>query len=152
MKDTNYKPQKESQMTVNEAAAVYGQLEEENIYSIIQLVKEGIRFHVFKLIMEKSPFSISDWSNFLHLSERTMLRYKNENKSFDPIYSEKIMEISLLQNYGKKVFGSEENFNVWLHTTNIALGGITPKDLLDNSFGIRLLKDELTRIAHGILA
>jgi uncharacterized protein (DUF2384 family) len=50
------------------------------------------------------------------------------------------------------VFGDKERFNVWLNATNIALGNVKPKDLLDNTFGISLLKDELGRIEHGILA
>lgn len=81
-----------------------------------------------------------------------MQRYKKENKTFDPIYSEKILEITMLFNYGKEVFGDEDNFNTWLQTKSIALGGRAPKELLSNTFGIRLVKDELARIEHGVLA
>ncbi len=58
----------------------------------------------------------------------------------------------MLNKYGIEVFGKQDNFNVWLNTKNIALGGIKPKELLDSSFGIQILKDELTRIEQGILA
>ena len=44
------------------------------------------------------------------------------------------------------MFGDEAYFHTWLVTQNIALGNITPKELLDNTFGIQLLNDELTRI------
>ena len=58
----------------------------------------------------------------------------------------------MLNKYGIEVFDDQDKFNVWLLTKNVALGGIKPKDLLDSSFGIQLLKDELTRIEHGVLA
>jgi putative toxin-antitoxin system antitoxin component (TIGR02293 family) len=80
-----------------------------------------------------------------------MQRYKKEKRSFDPPQSEKIIEIAILFNKGREVFGDETKFNRWLETENIALGKIAPKDLLDSTFGISLLNDELGRIEHGIL-
>ena len=50
------------------------------------------------------------------------------------------------------VFGNIENFSQWLNSKNIALGGVKPISLLDNTFGIMLLKDQLIRIEHGVLA
>ena len=62
------------------------------------------------------------------------------------------MQVTLLIRYGREVFGDEKKFNLWLNTENLSLGSVRPKELLDSSFGIDLLKDELTRIEHGILA
>jgi uncharacterized protein (DUF2384 family) len=39
-----------------------------------------------------------------------------------------------------------------MNTENIALGGVAPKTLLNNSFGIRLLLDEIGRLEYGVLA
>ena len=91
-------------------------------------------------------------SRILHLSERTLQRYKKEKLSFGPLYSERIIEVQLLFNKGIEVFGDKDNFNSWLNLENVALGGIEPISLLDNTFGIMMIKDELTRIEHGILA
>lgn len=137
---------------VNETSLAYGIVDNNNIFQLIDFVKRGVKFPAFKNIVDKSAFNINEWSGFLHLSERTMQRYKKESKTFDPIYSEKILEITMLFNYGKEVFGDEDNFNTWLQTKSVALGGTAPKDLLDSTFGIRLVKDELTRIEHGVLA
>ena len=95
---------------------------------------------------------MSEWSSFLHISDRTMQRYTKENRTFDPLQSEKIVEIALLYNKGTEVFGEQGKFDTWLEAGNLALGNIKPKSLLDNSFGIGLLKDELVRIEYGILA
>ncbi|MGB4773947.1 MAG: antitoxin Xre/MbcA/ParS toxin-binding domain-containing protein [Daejeonella sp.] len=139
-------------LIVNEPAISYQTLGNRNILSLINAVREGIKFNAFMSIVTKSPFNISEWSAFLHLSERTMQRYKKEEKTFDPIHSEKILEITLIYKKGVDVFGDTERFNSWLNSTNIALGNIKPKDLLDNTFGISMLKDELTRIEYGVLA
>ena len=80
-----------------------------------------------------------------------MQRYQKEKKTFDPLYSEKILEILLLTRLGIEVFGNSEKFTSWLETKNMVLGSKKPKEFLDNTFGISLLKDELTRIEHGIL-
>ena len=125
---------------------------EPSVGYLINATREGIPFHTFTKMTENSPFSLDDWSAFLHLSERTLQRYKKEKKAFDPIYSERILEISMLYNRGAEVFGSAENFNTWLDAKSIALGGIKPKELLDSTFGIGMLKNELTRIEHGVLA
>ena len=137
---------------LNEAAVSYQSLGNRSILSLIHSVRQGISFAVFLKLVNKSPFSISEWSSFLHLSERTMQRYKKEEKTFDPIYSEKILEVSLLYNKGVEVFGDTERFNSWLSANNIALGNVKPKELLDTTFGISLLKDEIGRIEHGVLA
>ena len=50
------------------------------------------------------------------------------------------------------MFEDKANFDSWLDTKSIGLGGIKPKDLFDTTFGINLVCDELTRIEHGVLA
>jgi putative toxin-antitoxin system antitoxin component (TIGR02293 family) len=130
----------------------YNSIDDKNVIALIVAVRHGFAFSVFYNFAKNTPFSLSEWSGFLNMSERTMQRHKREKKTFDPIYAEKILHISLLYNLGIDVFGNKEKFNSWLETQNLALGGIKPKELLDNSFGIGLLKDELTRIEHGVLA
>ncbi len=130
----------------------YATLDDVNVYSLINAIKEGIRFSFFEKLAKNIPFTLREWASYLHLSERSLQRFKKEKGTFNTVSSEKIIEITMLNKYGIEVFGDQDKFNVWLLTKNVALGGITPKDLLDSSFGIQLLKDELTRIEHGILA
>ncbi|TAF45823.1 MAG: DUF2384 domain-containing protein [Sphingobacteriales bacterium] len=137
---------------VEEPIATYNTLDNNNILWLIELVRKGINYKKFLGFANNGPFNLLEWAGFLHLSERTMLRYKQDDKTFDTLQSEKIIEIALLQNKGAEVFGSSTQFNLWLNTQNFALGKIKPKEMLDNSFGINLLKDELTKIEHGVLA
>lgn len=137
---------------LKEQLITYATLDDKNAYSLINAIKEGIRFSFFEKLAKNIPFTLREWASYLHLSERSLQRFKKEKGTFNTVSSEKIIEITMLNKYGIEVFGDQDKFNVWLITKNVALGGIKPKDLLDSSFGIQLLKDELTRIEHGILA
>ncbi len=130
----------------------YKLIDDKDVFMLINAVREGVTYAIFDSIADGIPFSTTEWSGFLHLSERTFQRYKKEKRTFDPLHSEKILEITLVYNKGIEVFGEKEKFDAWLEAKNIALGGVKPKELLDNTFGISLLKDELTRIEYGILA
>ncbi len=130
----------------------YETADDKNVLAIIEIVRNGISYKDFNKIADDTPFSLTEWANYLQLSERTIQRNQKENKSFQPIQSERIVELSMLYKYGVEVFGDKDNFNIWLNSKSISLGGRTPKDLLDTKFGISMVRDELGRIEHGILA
>ena len=139
-------------LQLNDPQVSYGAIDDYGVFSFIEMVRKGIKFSLFSKFALGIPFSQSDWSNFLHISERTLQRYQKEQGTFDSPQSERILEIALLYNKGKEVFGDIEKFNLWLDSKNLALGGIKPKSLFDSTFGINLLKDELTKIEYGVLA
>jgi putative toxin-antitoxin system antitoxin component (TIGR02293 family) len=139
-------------MEIFDPQVAYGSIDGVSALSLVELVRNGVGFAAFDKFANKSPFSINEWCTYLHLSERTLQRYRSEKRTFDPLQSEKIIEIALLYNKGVEVFGTAEKFNSWLETDNLALGKIKPKMLLDNSFGINMLSDELTAIEYGVLA
>jgi putative toxin-antitoxin system antitoxin component (TIGR02293 family) len=137
--------------TVNEPVSAYS-IVDNDIVSLINTVRTGINFSSFQNIALKSNFNLRDWSTILHLSERTMQRYKKESLPFEPLQSEKILQVALIFQKGQEVFGNTDKFNKWLNEENQAIGKMKPKELLDNSFGIRMIEDELTKIEYGILA
>jgi uncharacterized protein (DUF2384 family) len=53
---------------------------------------------------------------------------------------------------GQEVFGKKSLFFSWLNEPNIALGMVLPSKLLESSWGLKLLSNELSRIEHGIFA
>src|SRR5882757_2945500 len=80
---------------------------------LTNMVREGVPFPYFTKLSNQIHFDVEDWSSYLHLSERTIQRYKKENKSFDPLYSERILQIELLYKKGVDVFGVADNFYTW---------------------------------------
>lgn len=134
------------------AAFSYGSVDDRDVFRLIAITREGITYAAFSQIVKQSPFSLTEWADSLHISERTLQRYKNEGKAFDPAVSEKILEIMMLCQRGTAVFADGAKFGTWLETKNMLMGGVPPKQLLDTTFGIGLLHDELTRLEHGVLA
>lgn len=142
----------EEPMAVYHTSAVYSSIDDRGVFSIIDSINRGISFASFENIIKKYSFSLQNWADFLHISNKTLSRYQKESKTFDALQSERILQIEILYSKGEEVFGDRENFTKWLETKNLALGDILPLDLLRTSFGIQLLMDELTRIEHGVLA
>jgi len=72
-----------------------------------------------------------------------MTKYNNKNI---------VVGMSDLYEYGYEVFGDVESFNEWMITSNHALGGMKPYDLLEKQYG----KDEvwhlIGRIEYGIFS
>jgi putative toxin-antitoxin system antitoxin component (TIGR02293 family) len=130
----------------------YKFIEEDDDLSLSMVAREGVSYYHFTKLSEYIQLTLQDWAEYLHLSERTMQRYKKEGKKFDPIHSERIVVIELLYKKGINIFGIKDNFYTWMDTISIAMGNVKPKDLLDTSFGISMVYDELGRIEHGIFA
>ena len=140
------------QMAVYNASISYSSIDDKGVLSIIDSINRGISFATFEAIIKKYSFTIQNWAEFLHISNKTLSRYQKESKTFDALQSERILQIEILYSKGEAVFGDRSHFTQWLETKNLALGDILPLDLLKTSFGINLLMDELTRIEHGVLA
>lgn len=149
-----YKTSEPSKSVVQEPALAYGyqSFDDVGVFNLIDIARRGISFKLFDGLSKKFPFTMQDWADFLHISGKTLSRYQKEDKSFDVLQSEKILQIEMLYKRGEEVFGSSENFLIWLQSESVALGKTKPQDLLGSVFGISLLMDELTRIEHGVLA
>ena len=127
-------------------------LDNRNIIKLIEISRKGVDFDTFDKLTGNFPFDLSDWSRILHISERTIQRYRRDKKKFDSIHTDRFLQVMMLLNKGIEVFGNSDNFITWLNSVNIAFVGIKPITLLDNSFGIKMVNDELTKIEHGVLA
>lgn len=129
-----------------------GQSKGNDNFELLKIARQGLSYEDFLKIMEFSGFSVKEWAIYVQLNERTLQRYKAENRPFEQIYSERILGIARLLQKGATLFGDMVVFEKWLSTENVALGKMMPKQLLDSTFGISILEDELTKIEHGVFA
>ena len=67
-----------------------------DVLSLINTVRKGVNYTLFFTVYEKSSINIHEWSNILHVSERTMQRYKKESINFEPLQSEKILQVAFI--------------------------------------------------------
>ena len=114
--------------------------------SFYKLSASTISKNYIKQVLLLSQLTIADLIGIIPISIDT---YKRK-REFSPAVTEKVLEIEEVYRKGLEAFG--ESFHQWMITENIALGGVAPKTLLNNSFGIRLLLDEIGRLEYGILA
>jgi uncharacterized protein (DUF2384 family) len=106
----------------------------------------------FKRIANKAPFSIAEWADILHVSERTLQRYAKNNTTFAPINAERITLVEKVLKEAKITFGKIENFYNWLtRNPNIPEGSLSLQSLQSYE-GIQNVLTQLGRIQHGITA
>lgn len=114
--------------------------------SFYQLSVQSISKNYIKQVLTLTQLTVSELITILPISIDT---YKRKS-AFNPAVTEKILELEEVYRKGLDAFGG--SFHQWMSTENIALGSVTPKTLLKNSFGIRLLLDEIGRLEYGVLA
>ena len=102
-------------------------------------------------LAKKISLNIQELANILHISERTLQRY-DDNELIKTEYSEKAIELARLYTRGNEVFGSMDSFKIWMKTPSVIFNGESPLALLDTSIGFDMVFTELGRIEHGILA
>jgi putative toxin-antitoxin system antitoxin component (TIGR02293 family) len=107
-------------------------------------------FRKFDKIAALIPITQKEWASILHLSEKTLQRYAKDNKNFEGIYVERILQMQGLIELGLKAFTNAEALYRWLKRDKQVLGDLLSFDSLKTSEGIGLVKDEIGRIIYGV--
>lgn len=115
-------------------------------------VVKDFNYKEFKKIADKVPFALQEWSQILHISERTLQRYAKANSSFPFSVVDRVLQIDKVIKRGVEVFGNLDKFINWLRSNPPALEGRISIDSLRSIEGINLVLTQLGRIEHGILA
>ena len=115
------------------------------------LVKD-FNYKEFKKIADKVPFTLQEWSQILHISERTLQRYAKANSTFPFSVVDRVLQIDKVMKRGIEVFGSLDKFIGWLRINPPALEGRVSVHSLASFEGINLVLAQITRIEHGVLA
>jgi putative toxin-antitoxin system antitoxin component (TIGR02293 family) len=102
-------------------------------------------------LAKKISLTIQELANILHISERTLQRY-DENEIIKTEYAEKAVELARLYTRGQEVFGTMDKFKLWVKAPSLVFKGEAPVDMLDTSAGFDMVFKELGRIEHGIFA
>ena len=107
-------------------------------------------FSRFKKIANLVPFTLNDWANILHLSERTLQRYSKNNNAFEGIYADRILHIEQLIQRGLETFGDAVFLYDWLHREKKILGVNLNFQSLYTTRGIQDLINQMERIQQGV--
>jgi putative toxin-antitoxin system antitoxin component (TIGR02293 family) len=118
---------------------------------VVRHARSGLKTGYFYFLGHKMDLSISDLAKILNVSLRTLQRYLPD-QLLDTDASAKVIQLSLLNQHGVEVFGTQESFNLWLKAPVMDLEYQTPLSLLDTPFGFDLVHQILGRIEHGVFA
>lgn len=144
-KNKKYTEKEEKPMMAEEPMAIYEL--KKNVPSL-----KNFTFNDFKKIADKVDFTQKEWSDILHISERTLQRYAHDNGFFNTGVTDRILQINKVFERGKEVFGSYERFNLWLRDSPYMLEGRLSIHSLASFEGINLVLTQIGRIEHGIFA
>lgn len=117
----------------------------------LPLVKD-FTYREFKKIADKVPFTQQEWSDMLHLSERTLQRYAKANSTFPFSVTDRILQIDKVIKRGVEVFGSLDKFIGWLRSNPFMLEERLSLQSLRTIDGINRVLTQLGRIEHGLFA
>jgi putative toxin-antitoxin system antitoxin component (TIGR02293 family) len=95
-------------------------------------------------------FSQAEWASILHISDRTLQRYLKEEKAFAGLQAELLHYLRKLTSTGQQLFKEEAGFVKWLRSPKSVLGQTLDFQSLQSITGIRLLQQELGRMAYGV--
>ncbi len=124
----------------------------ENVRDWIAASREGVSLGSVQSMLNRDPFTLREWAQLLDITEGGLRRHLQTGKPLGRVRSAQLLEILLVLRRGLEVFEDEDRFLHWISAKSTALGGVAPKELLDNAFGIQLVRDELGRIEYGVLA
>jgi len=144
-KNKKYTEKEEKPMMPEEPMAIYEL--KKNVPSL-----KNFTFNDFKKIAAKTDFTQKEWSDILHISERTLQRYAKENSAFSFSITDRILQIDKVLKRGFEVFGSYEKFLLWIRDNPYMLEGRLSLHSLSSFEGISNILIQLGRIEHGIFA
>jgi putative toxin-antitoxin system antitoxin component (TIGR02293 family) len=116
---------------------------------LVDLARKGISKQSLLQLSEVAGLTLKEIANLLPVSLRTIQRCSKDDL-LDPSVSEHVLLIAELIADAGNIFNSAEDVQSWLKSPLIGLGGIEPVTLLDTSFGIRLVREELGRLEYGV--
>lgn len=80
------------------------------------------------------------------MSPSTAKRKLVKDEALDPLVSERLTRIGVIERLAEEVFGDAELANDWLQTRNAGLGDVSPLSMLDTEIG----RDEVSRVLNAI--
>ena len=157
-----------NKQSVNEAAASYASNESKysqliaiiggkkalkkdisNEMDLVNVTRVGLPKKSLDALAQKLGISMERMSALLHISHRTLQR-KSPSDHLSVHVSEQILSIAEVVRKGIEVFEDEEELEEWLHASISSLDYKKPIDLMDTTFGTRILIKILGRIEHGV--
>lgn len=114
------------------------------------MVKQGVPVSVARRLQKEVGLTQKDLARTLGVAHRTFVGRMKEKK-FDEDESDRVLRLKRVFEQAVDTFEGDKRAAVgWLQSSNRALGGQVPLELLSTSTGARAVEQVLGRIEHGI--
>lgn len=104
----------------------------------------------FEALSKKLLFSQSEWAEIMHISDRTLQRYLKDNKPFEGLHAEHLQQLDNMANLALEIFSKPEKVKSWLMSSKQVLQHTLNFASLQSFWGVKLISNELGRIAYGV--
>lgn len=104
----------------------------------------------FEALNKKLLFSQAEWADILHISDRTLQRYIKDNKPFEALHAEHLQQLDNMANLALAIFEKPEKVKSWLMSSKQVLQHTLNFSSLKSFWGVKLISNELGRIAYGV--
>lgn len=122
-----------------------------SIFEVCSSIKQRpLQKENFVALAKKFKFTEDQSARIMGMSLRTF-RKKTLTSDLTVLASEMVIRLSELYEIGLDAFGDPQLFILWLNSNSIAFGNIKPALLIESGLGVSLVRDQLTRMQHGIL-
>jgi AraC-like DNA-binding protein len=142
------KPSLDINMILNEPETAYGTVK--HVPSALYVITEDFTYTHFKKILTRAPFTLAQWATMLHISERTLHRYANDNATFNGLLVERILLLERFIDVANEHLG--KGFKAWLDAKPFSIYPHKVFDILSTHEGIEEAIRIVMRIQYGISA
>ena len=120
--------------------------------NLLKRSREGLSAKSALDFLERSGFSHDEFQQVFKTTVKTIQNHVAKQQILDAALSEKLLKLAALFDLGAEVFGSATYFNQWIHNAAFGLGYQVPLEMMETITGIKLVEDQLLRVAYGDLA
>lgn len=116
---------------------------------LIELSRKGLQAKYLSTVMTYTGMNNKELANALPISERQLVRYASD-KVMNQEITERLLRIIELYSFGYDYFLVQSEFQRWMRTENMALGGVSPISLIDTGYGLDMVRIIIGRAMHGV--
>ncbi len=117
---------------------------------LVNIIRGGIKPKALDNLAGELHVKDSFLSEYLHISHRSLQRYRENRKKLPLEISDQLVQIARVYVHAVEVLEDREKAAGWMKRKNRALGNNAPIELVDTSAGINMVLDLLGRIEHGV--
>jgi putative toxin-antitoxin system antitoxin component (TIGR02293 family) len=114
------------------------------------MTREGLPVKALRALADEMSVELKGLAKIVGISDRTLSRRLASGARLTADESDRTMRVARVFAKTKDTFGTAEKASRWLRSSNRALGGDVPLEVLDTDAGAQAVQTILLRIDYGV--